>query len=132
MRNGLAKPSDSTVTAEITGPSAKPATPADTMRPKLDPISSGLARMMIRRNAGSAAPLPIPVRKRPNNNTRKDDPNAITKQPITWAMSPSETSRRAKPLSAIGATNMLAKNPARNPDATIRPNFDSEIPYLFR
>ncbi|CAB4667900.1 unannotated protein [freshwater metagenome] len=132
IRKGAARPNASAVTAEITGPNANPPTPALTDNPRLRPMLSGFAKMMMRRIAGSELPLPRPVRNRPSNKMGNEPPKAIVRQPMISTDMPKRTSFLAWPLSANGAIKTLAMKPVMKPAATRNPSFDSEMEYASR
>ena len=86
----------------------------------------------MRRNAGTAMPMPIPVTKRPMSSGVTEVDMAIITRPTTLRAIPVNTSRRAWPLSANGAIVTWARNPAKNPTPITAPRADSEMPYSSR
>ena len=101
--NGAARLMESTVSAAMTGPIAKPPTSIETPRPRLPPMFSGSLTMTIRLIAGIAIPAPTPMTKRPSKNSGSEDPKAMINAPAAFAAMPTVISLRACPRSAYGA-----------------------------
>ena len=117
--NGAARLMESTVSAAITGPIAKPPTSMETPRPRLPPMFSGSLTMTIRLIAGIAIPAPTPMMKRPSKNAGSVAPKAISNAPIAFAAMPTVISLRAWPLSAYGAMVSWATKDVKKPTAII-------------
>ena len=132
IKKGAARPNASTVRAEIIGPSANPPTSIETPRPRLRPTLSRSLTMMMRRVAGIAMPVPIPISVRPRMNAGRLVPNAITSAPTTLSANPIVSILRARPLSASGASVSCAMNEVKKPTATMNPSPVSWMPNLSR
>ena len=123
---------ESTVSAAMTGPIAKPPTSIETPRPRLPPMFSGSLTMTIRLIAGIAIPAPTPMTKRPSKNSGSEDPKAMINAPAAFAAMPTVISLRACPLSAYGAIVSWAINEVKKPTAIIMLSPVSWIPYSAR
>ena len=82
-RNGAGMPNGPTSRADRAGPAAKPATSAASRRPTLWPMRSGSATITMRRIAGTAMPIPMPITKRPASNGTNAVAAASSSRPVT-------------------------------------------------